>query len=371
MPVKQKQDIAGDDSEMNDAFWYIAASVTGRRGFPDFHDMMKNEKAQDFINHIVRRGARTKEHLSSRYGTDPCDAARKIEQEAADAGCSVIHYGADNYPSLLREIYDPPAVLFARGNLSLLATPRMLSIVGTRHADDYARMVARRIAGDSATNSICVVSGLAHGIDQWAHEGALDAGGSTVAVLGHGHSVRYGPSGTWRRMEESESTLFLSEYPPPMKPQKWTFVQRNRIISGLSPATAIIMAAEKSGALITAQFAMDQNREVFACPGNAFDERYAGCNRLIQDGAHLLTTTDDILQMVYAGKREFMPKKVVTPFTADSIEGKVMALCATAPADFDLLMEESRLDSPTLSGLLSRLELEGYLMRRGNRWFAA
>jgi DNA processing protein len=210
-------------------------------------------------------------------------------------GVRVLTLHDPDYPPRLREIYNPPALLYVRGEITR-QDDQAVGVVGTRSPTVYGRELAARIVPELVAAGLTVVSGLARGIDSIAHNAALQAGGRTIAVLGCGVDVIY-PSENRRLFERIlEHGAVVSEYPLGTKPDAFNFPARNRIISGLSLGSVVVEAGSSSGASITADYALEQNREVFAFPGRATDPRSAGCNRLIRDGrAKLVTCTQDIL----------------------------------------------------------------------------
>lgn len=210
-------------------------------------------------------------------------------------GLQLLLPSRDDYPRNLRDVPDPPGVLFARG--ALVSQDQLaIGIVGTRHCTSYGRQQAQRLAGGLARAGFTIVSGLARGVDAAAHRGALDAGGRTIAVLGSGVLNIYPPEHGPLSDEIAESGCVMSEAAPRMPPSRGMFPQRNRIISGLSLGTVVIEAPERSGALITARHAYEQGREVFAVPGQISSRQSAGPHQLIRDGAKLVATVDDILE---------------------------------------------------------------------------
>lgn len=200
----------------------------------------------------------------------------------------------DAYPNLLKEIYDPPWVLFYKGNLSVLENERMLAVVGTRRPTKDACKIMKTILLPLIKKGWCIVSGLAYGIDAFGHQIALDANGATIAVLGSGIEAIYPKEHQLLADKIAENNLLLSEYLPYQRAQKWQFPLRNRIISGLSLGTLVVEAKERSGSLITADQALEQGREVFAIPGSILSENSRGTNFLIQQGAKLVMTSQDI-----------------------------------------------------------------------------
>jgi len=210
-------------------------------------------------------------------------------------GIAILTDSSPEYPRALREIPDPPAVLFVRGRLKP-EDGLAIAMVGTRHGTPYGLRQAERLAGSLARSGLTIISGLARGIDAAAHRGALAAGGRTLAVLASGVLSIYPPEHEELAEQVIAQGALLSEAPPRAAPRSGTFPQRNRIISGLALGAIIIEAGDRSGALITARHAMEQGREVFALPGRVEDRTSRGCHRLIRDGAKLIETADDVLE---------------------------------------------------------------------------
>ncbi|NRD78861.1 DNA-protecting protein DprA [Bacillus sp. BRMEA1] len=201
----------------------------------------------------------------------------------------------DLYPSYLKEIYQPPWALFAKGEITLLEKEPKLAVVGSRQATQYGKNAIRMLFPELVSSGVVIVSGLAKGIDALAHESAMKNGGKTIAVIAGGLYHIYPNENMGLALEMFKSQLIVSEYPPDTKPLKWHFPARNRIISGLSYGTFIIEAKRKSGSLITANYALNEGREVFSLPGSIFNPNSNGANELIQQGAKLVTTAKDIL----------------------------------------------------------------------------
>ncbi|MBA2870792.1 DNA processing protein [Anoxybacillus calidus] len=198
------------------------------------------------------------------------------------------------YPHLLRHIYEPPWILYAKGNLEWLNLHKIISVVGTRTPTREGLQAVQELVRPLVQKGWIIVSGLASGIDTAVHQTAIQYGGKTIAVIAGGLSHIYPKTNLALANEIMKNHLLISEYPPHIKPQKWQFPLRNRIISGLSLGTVIIQANERSGSLITAQMALEQGREVFAVPGSIFLEQAKGTNRLIQQGAKLVLCSEDI-----------------------------------------------------------------------------
>lgn len=210
-------------------------------------------------------------------------------------GIEVITFFDDIYPQMLKEIFQPPWCLFVKGNKTLLKNDRKLAIVGSREASSYGKNVIQQIIPPLIEKNFVIVSGLAKGIDTLAHQTTIDNNGKTIAVIAGGLYHLYPKENVQLATIIATNHLIISEYPPVTKPAKWQFPARNRIISGLCQGTLIIEARRKSGSLITANFAVQEGREVFAVPGNIFSPLSVGTNELIQHGAKLVMTGEDII----------------------------------------------------------------------------
>ena len=274
--------------------------------------------------------------------------------------------GYKPYPEILREIADPPLVLYARGSVATLDLPA-IAIVGTRHPSFYGLQMAEGLAGDLAERGIAVASGLARGIDGAAHRGCLASGGRTLAVLGSGIDVIY-PREHRRLAEEiARAGLVLSEYPPGTPPAPRNFPVRNRIISGLALGTVVVEAREASGSLITARAALEQNREVFALPGNVTSPASVGPNYLIKEGAKLVQSWRDIVEELPRPVRERIAD-AERPAGTQPPRGQPLGaeeaavlerLAADRATQFDELVGAGRLAIVGLSKVLLELELRG------------
>jgi DNA processing protein len=258
------------------------------------------------------------------------------------------------YPPLLRTIPDPPPVLWLRGEAppALLARPSV-AIVGARACSSYGRSVARTLGRELAAAGLVVVSGLARGIDGEAHRGALDAGGISVAVLGCGIDRDYPAAHGDLARRIAERGLIVSEYEPGVEPAPWRFPARNRIIAGLCLATVVVEARERSGALITADFALEDGREVMAVPGEITSAVSAGSNALLRLGATPVTAAADVLE---AYGIEIVPEAVEAP---GGLAGRLIAHLADSPASIDELARASGIAPGEVAAALIELELAG------------
>jgi len=269
-----------------------------------------------------------------------------------------------SYPHRLKEIYDYPPVLYVRGSLLPRDDP-YLAVVGTRKPTTYGRQVTEEIVADLARSKITIVSGLARGIDSIAHRTALDSGGETIAVFASGLDIVYPADNVKLAQAIIEHGAVVSEYPPGVRPKADNFPLRNRIMSGLSLGVLVVEAGEKSGALITAHQAVEQNRDVFAIPGSVLSPSSRGCNRLIQEGAKLVSNCNDILEELNLTAvaqqleiKEFLP--------ASEPESKVLEQLTSVPSHIDEICRASRLTMPEVSSTLAVLELKGIAKQVGN-----
>ena len=271
------------------------------------------------------------------------------------------------YPRLLREIHDPPAVLFVRGTIEARDS-LAIAIVGSRHATQYGLAQADWLAGSLARAGLTIVSGLARGIDAAAHRGALAAGGRTIAVLGSGLANIYPPEHKQLADEVVAAGALLSEAPPRSQPLSGAFPQRNRLISGLSLGVVVVEAANQSVALITARHATEQGRDVFAVPGRVDSRMSHGCHRLIRDGAKLVETADDVLEelgpLVEAtsnaeGETVHHPAELLL----NDVERQVLGAVTAEPATIDSVVVTTGLPTPQVLSTLSVLEMRRLVRR--------
>jgi len=270
---------------------------------------------------------------------------------------------SSDYPQRLKEIDDYPTVIYIRG--SLLSTDDCcLAVVGTRRPTMYGRQVTEEIVSNLARNGITIVSGLARGIDSVAHKTSLEAGGRTVAVFGCGLDIVYPAENANLARAIMERGALLSEYPLGVRPKADNFPRRNRIMSGLSLGVLAIEAGESSGALITANQALEQNRDVFAIPGSIFSPMSKGTNRLIQEGAKLVNNYIDILE-------ELNPNIIVQQMDMEEIiasnntESVLLKQLGKEPMHIDELCRSAGLEAPVVSSTLALMELKGMVKQVG------
>lgn len=269
-----------------------------------------------------------------------------------------------DYPPLLREIADCPPVLFIIGAPGTLTEYPAISIVGSRNATKFGEHSAFEFAKSLSQYGITVVSGLAYGIDSSAHQGALAGHAPTLAVLAHGPDIIYPRAHKKLSQLISQQGALISEFPPGTKPLAGFFPRRNRIISGLCLGTLVIEAAQKSGSLITARYALEQNREVFAVPGPINSRQSCGCNALIQNGAKLTSCIEDILCEFYPARMQ--PKLVsennrsVNTLSTDLVD--LLGTLEATPTSIDHIVEKSGLTPDKVSSMLMELEVSGHVL---------
>jgi len=290
-----------------------------------------------------------------------------------DLAVSLVPITSPSYPAKLKEIFDPPVLLYVRG--AVVESDKLsIAIVGSRRATVYGLSVAERIARDLAARGLTVVSGGARGIDTVAHKGALAAGGRTVAFLGCGVDVGY-PAENKKLFEAIvDSGAVISEFPFGSTPEPWRFPPRNRLISGMSMGVLVCQSPEASGALITAGYAAEQGRDVYAVPGNVDDERNRGCHGLIKDGAKLVEGASDILQELGLDGDTDSPRQLALPIESlkNENERRIASLLSLEPMTVDDIIDGSGLPAPLVSGVLTILEMKGIVRRvPGNAYVRA
>jgi DNA processing protein len=291
--------------------------------------------------------------LVARDQIDLAEEWRRIQR----SGVQVLTWADAEYPERLRMTDGSPPVLYVDGALEE-RDGWAVGIVGTRRASAYGREVTYTLATELARHGVTVVSGLALGIDTVAHEAAVDAGGRTVAVLGSGIDYVYPTQNKRLARRIRQSGAVISEYALGVRPEASNFPPRNRIISGLSRVIVVVEAGERSGALITAKFAAEQGRDVFAVPGSILHPGSSGCNRLIQDGAMPLLAVDDVLDQLNL-ERLFEHRAVRQKVPDDPLEAAVLEKITIDPQHVDELVRQLTLPAAQISSLLAIMELKG------------
>lgn len=304
------------------------------------------------------------------------DVDKVIEQEKKLVKLnrvSIITFQDDIYPENLKKIYDPPPVLYMKGSI-LKSDNIAVAIVGTRTASRYGKLVTEKISSELAERGVTIISGMASGIDSIAHRSAIAARGRTIAVFGCGVNMTYPAENINLKEKIQENGAVFSEFPMNTRPERTNFPMRNRIISGLSLGTIVIEAAEKSGALITSDFALEQGKDVFAVPGNINSPKSKGTNRLIKMGAKLVENADDVIEefpyeikMLLQAKGKQKEKTEVPDLSDD--EKKIYVLLSEEEIHIDTLIQESQLPSQKVSALLIQLELRDVVKQQSGKMF--
>ncbi|HOZ36370.1 MAG TPA: DNA-processing protein DprA [bacterium] len=304
------------------------------------------------------------EMIAARQIIKPDEELEKIEK----VGIKIITLNDPDYPRLLKEIYSPPAILYYRGELKATGDEFAVAVVGTRKYSSYGRQAAIDIVSELVNQGITTVSGLAIGIDAIVHETTVSKGGRTIGVLGSG----IGDSDIYPNINRSlgqkvleTGGLLVSEYPPGTIPIKQNFPQRNRIISGLSLATLIVEAPESSGALLTAKYALEQNRDVLAVPGNIYSANAVGPNNLIKMGAKLVASASDVLEVLNMKQvKEFIDNRKIVPDTKE--EALILQAITVEPCHVDEIIKTTSLTTAQVNSTLILMEMKGKVRNLGN-----
>ncbi|MDX9893422.1 MAG: DNA-processing protein DprA [Patescibacteria group bacterium] len=333
------------------------------RYFPDLKTAWQAE-----VKEIIKAGLNEK--LANEIHSKRLEIEPDLEwQKLIDQKIKVTTCLDEQYPKLLKEIYDPPPLLYYRGNFNL-NQDFCLAVVGSRRIGNYGKQVTEELVGQLSQRGLTIVSGLALGVDACAHQAAINNHGKTVAVLGSGLQRIY-PASNTKLAEQiiNRNGAIISEFPLGTLPLKYNFPRRNRIISGLSLGVLITQAKEKSGALITADYALEHNREVFAVPGNIFQEGSFGPHRLIKAGAKLVETAQDILEVLNLESiKELKIANQVLP--TNSTEEKIIEILKTEQMHIDKIARYARLDISIINATLSVMEMKGLIKHLGGSNYA-
>jgi DNA processing protein len=309
-------------------------------------------------------------HLSKLRKAKFDEGALKDVEKLNSIGGELITYFDERYPALLRQLPDAPIALYALGEMST-SEELLIAMVGTRRPSDYGRQVAYKLAYEIASSGGVIVSGMAIGIDGAVHHGALDAGGKTIAVLGCGVDVVYPRANSQLRERIIKSGALLSEFPLGVYPQAWHFPIRNRIISGMSLAVIVVEAPQGSGALLTADWALEQGREVLVVPGPITSPNFKGNHQLIKEGAQIVETAEDVFEALGIPKEEIKPHAEVTPKAQlqrlpglSPVELKILEVLSKGERHIDQIVRETAMPISEVSTALVQLEVRR-LAKRG------
>lgn len=301
--------------------------------------------------------------ILSRTLINPDEEWEKLEKE----NINILTMNDCHYPSLLKEISSPPYIIYIRGDIDFNASPA-IAIVGSRKNTPYGNQAAKVFARNLARIGVAVVSGMALGIDSSAHLGSLEENGKTIAVLGNGLDDKsiYPKNNFDLSRRIMRSGALISEYPPGTQAGSLTFPARNRIIAGLTLGTVVIEAGEKSGALITAQYALDFNREVFSVPGSIFSEQSFGTNNLIKKGAKVVSSVADILEE-FDLERSINRSSVIPKNPENEKEKILIKILSSSPLHIDNIAKLSKLKTADVSVTLAMMEIKGWIKNIGGQ----
>lgn len=304
--------------------------------------------------------------------------ALSLARQSAHLGIRPLLSGDPHFPKVLHDLNTCPALLYVRGHRlpQMLDCSPWVTVIGTRRPTPYGQKVTRKITRDLCQSGAVIVSGLARGIDTLAHRTALASEGLTIGVIASGHDYVYPPENADLVEEMAVQGAILSEYPPGVPPVRQNFPARNRLLSGLAQAVAVMEAAQKSGTLITTTYAADQNREVFAVPGNILDQASAGCHQLIRDGAHLLECAADILRVCGPGRQLswLMPDiqtaalNPVSPDLKDDDLARILQVLYNQNLTIDEIAAELLIPAELAIARVCLLELQGYIAADRGRY---
>lgn len=316
-----------------------------------------DQKNDDEIIKFLRARNKKKKYIQS----VKVDWIKRYKEKLHALGVEVITNLDDTYPMSLRYIEDAPQILYQKG-MRIEKDELSIAIVGSRKCSSYGHSVCAYFSSELAKLGVTIVSGLAYGIDSVAHQSCMDAGGRTIAVLGNGIDVVYPAKNHLLYERIVEQGAILTEYPLQSKPEFYHFPYRNRIISGLSLGVIVIEAHEKSGSLITAKFAAEQGKELFAVPGNIFQHGSRGTNRLIADGAFLAQDVDDVLLRIQTIKERANPSPMVHHEIQISDEERaIIELLAVEPRDAEAIAMALHQDINEINATMTLLEMQGFV----------
>ena len=297
--------------------------------------------------------------------------AKKELQKAKKLNVKFLCYNNRRYPAILKEIYSPPPLLYYFGNIELL-NEDSIAVVGTRNPSDYGKNICKDIVKDLTKYDIVTSSGFARGIDTIVHMETLENKGRTIAVLGCGINIVYPASNKILFRKIVENGLIISEFPLDTKPEPGNFPKRNRIISGISKGIVVIEASKKSGSLITANFALNQGKDVFAVPGNVYNYKSKGTNYLIKTGAYLIENGKEIVEILFPERVEKKPAGAINKIDFPSpVHENVYKIIRENSLNIDELVVKTKLDITSLSSALIELELSGFIKEETGKVYVA
>jgi DNA processing protein len=357
-----------------DPFYWLALSLTPGLGCTLIKRLLDQFATPEDVFQAPERALLEIEGLGERVAREirKGPSVERVERELSlvrETGARILTPDDSEYPPRLKEIYDPPAVLYVRGEIKE-SDGLAVAIVGSRRTTPYGRWITEKIARELAGCGVTIVSGMARGIDSLAHWAAISAAQRTLAVLGCGVDVIYPRENHALFSKIIEQGAVLSEFPMGCPPEAGHFPKRNRIISGLSMGVAVIEAGEKSGSLITAGYALEQGREVFAVPGNVGASGSRGTNQLIKDGAKVVMSSEDILEEIlpqWSREEKTEPEDPQRNLPVE--ESRIYTLLGETPLHIDAIIRETGLEAGRVSSLLLNLELKGLIAQWPGKCF--
>jgi DNA processing protein len=362
---------------VDDVFYWLALSLTPGVGSILIKRLLDRFKTPEAVFRAPVKELLSVEALGEKAAGEirKGPSEKKVEKELnflKELGGTILTFKEEGYPKRLKDIYDPPPLLYVRGALKK-EDELAVAIVGSRKTSPYGRWITEKISQELVRHGVTIVSGMARGIDSAAHKGAISQGGRTIAVLGCGVDVIYPSENRNLFHQIINQGAILSEFPMGSRPEGGHFPRRNRIISGLSIGVVVVQASAESGSLITASYALEQGREVFAVPGNVGSEGSRGTNRLIKEGAKLVEMSEDILEEIlpqWKRGREII-QEVEPPWKdLNKEEMTLYQLLGETPIHIDVIIRESRFDPGRASSLLLDLELKGLISQWPGKCFS-
>jgi len=341
---------------MNNAVWLASWQKAGRE---DLRRLLRNHSPCEVLDILKRE-------IPS--GRPDSEKIEKGIESANSHDMKAVIYGSEDYPEILVNIPDPPAVLFYRGDLEGFLRIPAIAVIGSRRCTSYGERVAKQLARDFVRNGVAVVSGLARGIDGEAHRGALEAGGITMAVLGNGLDLCYPPEHVRLSEKILEKGVLLSEYTPGTEPARYRFPERNRLISGFSRGVVVVEAGKRSGTMITVNTALDQGKDVFAVPGEVTRALSMGTNMLLRDGAGIVLTAADVLEPLGL---VLEPEQVRSTYEPETETAKViLEHLAEETLHFDQLLRICGVGTAVLQSELMNLEIADAVIQRPGKFYS-
>lgn len=361
---------------VNDIFYWLALSLTPGVGSIIFKRLLDHFKSPEAVFNAPLKELFKIEGLGEKIASEIKKGPdhKKVEKELKiikELGVKIVTIKDDKYPNRLKDIYDPPPLLYIRGEIKK-EDELAVAIVGSRKTSPYGRWITEKLSFELAQNGVTIISGMARGIDSIAHRGAITGGGRTIAVLGCGVDVIYPPENHNLFYQIKDHGAIVSEFPLGSLPEGGHFPRRNRIISGLSIGVVVVQASSESGSLITAQFALEQGREVFAVPGNVGAEGSRGTNKLIKEGAKLVESSEDILEDIFPQWKGGALRSERGKDLEDGLEEEekiIYKILGETPIHIDTIIRETKFDPGKVSSILLSLELKGVILQWPGKCF--